>query len=66
MGFGEELDAAADLGEADAGAQRHGVPLRRVFKENFSYGGKIFLGSIGELCAQYRSLPPSIGALRSI
>ena len=37
MGFGEELDAAADLGEADAGAERHGIPTGRIVEEDLSY-----------------------------
>ena len=37
MGFGEELDAAADLGEADAGAEQHGIPAGRIVEEDLSY-----------------------------
>lgn len=42
----KELDAAADLGEADTGTERHGIPAGRVFQEYFSYLGKIFLGRV--------------------
>ena len=31
-----------ELGEADAGAERHGVPAGWVVEEYFAYGGKIF------------------------
>ena len=40
IGFGEELDAAADLGEADAGAERHGIPSGRVVEEDGADGSE--------------------------